>query len=83
MKEMDQIATTASTNKLDENERMVLDMVRNGAAWNRTAAFWAGQVDDKMCKNCGEDENTPDHIWTCCALKAIREEADPELCQWQ
>ena len=69
MEEIDQIATKAGTNRLDDNERMVLDMVPTGAAWNRSAAFWASQVDDMKCTNCGEDENTPDHIWTGSALK--------------
>ena len=45
--EVDLTATKANTKKLDENESMVLDMVRTGAVKNRTAAFRSGQVDDK------------------------------------
>ena len=58
---------------------MVLDVVPAGSAWNRTAAFWSSQADDKKCKHCGEEEDKPDHIWTCKALQKGMEEADADL----
>ena len=73
------MATRADTRNLEEQEKSTLDVIGTGAAWNRTAAFWAGRVGDTLCKLCGENEDSPDHLWTCKALDKEREEADGEL----
>ena len=70
-------ATTSG--KMDYEDRMILDITRTGAAWTRTAAFWAGQADDKTCQLCGEEEEHSWHSWTCKALKEERNEADKDL----
>ena len=55
-------------------------MVRTGATWVGRSAFWAGQVDDNLCKLCGEAKETSAHtVWTCKALHAERCEADKLL----
>ena len=75
--EIDMEATTSG--KLDDEDRMILDITRTGAAWTRTAAFWAGQADEKTCQLCGEEEEHSWHFWTCKALKEERNEADKDL----
>ena len=38
-------------------------------------------MDDEICTLCGHEEDNPDHLWTCHALKEEREEADKELAE--
>ena len=58
---------------------MLLDIVRTGSASSRTAAYWAGQVDDKTCQLCMEEDNAPEPMWTCKALEKARREANVEI----
>ena len=64
---------------MEEQEKTTLDVIRTGAAWNRTVAYWAGHVDDTLCTLCGEKEDSPDHLWICKALEKERKEADSEF----
>ena len=79
LKEMNRIATQAGAKGRDEDDQLMLDVVRTGSVWNRTAAFWAGQVDDNKCQHCMAEECSLNHIWTCAALAEARKEADKEL----
>ena len=79
--EIDSAATEAEVSKLSDDARLTLDIVRTGSAWNRTAAFWAGQADSKTCLLCGIADEGPTHFWSCCALKEVREQVDPDLSQ--
>ena len=69
--EIDREATFADTKKLSEEYLLVLDTLRNGSAWNRTVAYWAGQCDDQRCKLCMEKQGF-DHISTCKVLEEER-----------
>ena len=66
--EIDKEATMADTRKLSEKDLLILDVLRTGSAWNRTAAYWAGQCDDQRCLLCNEKEEY-DHIFTCKVLE--------------
>ena len=76
--EIDKEATTADKKKLSEEDRLILDVHQTGSAWNRTAAYWAGQCDDQNCQLCMEKEDF-DHIFTCKELECERARADPQL----
>ena len=66
---------------MDPYDRTLLDITRTGSSWTRVAAYWAGQVDDKICQNCLEGEEDANHFWSCEALTAAREEADKDLAE--
>ena len=80
--EIDEYASKATAGKLDKDERALLDVVRTGGAWQKVAAFWSGHKDEFLCDLCGGAKETAAHtIWTCCALKEEREQADKLLAQ--
>ena len=64
---------------MSAEELLCLNITRSGSTWTRTAAYWAGQADDRLCQLCGEADETSDHFWWCAALKVARETADGEL----
>ena len=76
--EIDREGTMADTKKLSEEDLMILDVRRTGSAWNRSAAYWSGQLDDQRCPLCMEKEGF-DHIFAYKALEAERVRADPRL----
>ena len=80
--EIDKEATRAETKKMDPQDRIILDLTRTGAMWTRTAAYWAGQVDDRMCQLCHQADETSDHFWKCKALKDARKEVDEDLAKF-
>ena len=65
--------------KISDEDRMILDLTRTGAAWTRTAAFWAGQAESKTCQLCKEGDEHSWHFWTCKSLKCEREKIDKTL----
>ena len=79
LNEIDRIATQAKTRNMNEEDKMILDITRTGSTWSRTKAYWAGQLDDKLCTLCGEEDDSPDHFWCCKALESARKEADKVL----
>ena len=79
MGEIDKVVTEKINKKLDANQRTTLDLTRTGASWIRTAAYWAGQAEEKTCQLCNQDEEKADHIWYCKALHEKRNEVDDQL----
>ena len=77
--EIDKEVTENLPKQMSAEDRLKLDIVRTGSTWTRTAAYWAGQVDDKVCQLCLEDEEDANHFWKCKSLKKARREADEEL----
>ena len=77
MKEIDSYATTAASKKLDEDDLMILDIVRTGSSWTKIAAYKTGKAEDELCELCGEQREESDHFWTCPALHEERMKADP------
>ena len=75
--EIDTEATDAG--KMSDEDKLILDLVRTGAAWTSTAAYWAGQADSKVCERCGEGDERSWHFWTCTKLKKTRSEANEKL----
>ena len=65
--------------KMDNEDRIILDITRTGVAWTRTAAYWAGQVDEKRCQLCDAEDERSWRFWTCSKLKAAREEVDRDI----
>ena len=76
--EIDEHATKEKTRKLERNDLMIIDMERTCSTWNKAAACKAGQSQTKACDSCGKDEKTG-RLWSCTALKDVREDADPEI----
>ena len=54
---------------INDEDRMILDLVRTGAARTMTAAYWAGQAETKICQLCNEEEEHSWQFWTCKVLK--------------
>ena len=79
LEEIDKIATRGKTNDLDEADRQILDIVRTGSSWNRVAAYWSGQAEDKQCVLCQAGDEGPTHFWSCPALEEARRRADSAL----
>ena len=73
------MVTEKINKKLDQKQGTSLDLTRTGAAWNRTAAYWAAQAEDKICQLCNEEEENADHIRYCKALRPKRIEIDAQL----
>ena len=68
LEEIDIEATTRVSKKLPQDQRAVLDIIRTGSRWTSTAAYWAGQQEDKVCSVCNDTDEGFDHLWTCKAL---------------
>ena len=81
LNEIDKVALERINKDLSPEQRTTLDITRTGASWNRTAAFWAGQAEDKMCQLCNEAEEKSDHSWYCKPLQEKRIETDAQLAQ--
>ena len=79
--EIDKEATEAMAKTMDPEDRNTLDIVRPGSAWNRVAAYWSGQVEDKTCQLCLEGEEDANHFWKCKALENARREADKDIAE--
>ena len=67
--------------KMNDEDRMIADITRTGAAWTRTAAYWAGQAEDKTCQLCGERDEHSWHFWSCSKLTDARREAGNEIAE--
>ena len=67
--------------KMGNEDNMIADITRTGATWTRSAAYWAGQAEDKTCQLCGQHDEDSWHFWVCPALAKAREEADKELAE--
>ena len=53
--------------------------MRTGSAWNRVAAYWSGQVEDRICQLCLEGEENANHFWKCKSLEQVRKDADKDI----
>ena len=62
MDEIDKEATENLPKQMSAEDRLKLDIVRTGSTWTRTASYWAGQVDDKVCQLCLEDDEDANHV---------------------
>lgn len=59
--------------------RGILNILRAGSTWTRTAAYWSGIKDDNICQRCMVAVGKTDHIWECCKLKEKTNEVDKDL----
>ena len=50
--EIDMDATEEGIKKMQEEDRLTIDITRTGSTWTRSAADWSGQQDDKICQVC-------------------------------
>ena len=53
--EIEELAATGKTKKLERNDLMILDMERTCSTWNKTAAYRAGQSQTKECELCAKE----------------------------
>ena len=60
--EIDKEATEAMAKQMDPEDCNTLDIVRSGSAWNKVAAYWSGQVEDKTCQLCLEGEENANNF---------------------
>ena len=61
---------------------MVLNIIRTGSTWTSSSSFWAGRKDTNLCRLCGEEKETVEHIlWYCKCLKEARLNADKQLAE--
>ena len=82
MKEIDDYASKPTHDKFGDEDQMLLEIMRTGAAWDRCKAYWAGRAEDCNCVLCGEGKDGLTHtIWTCKALREQRCEVDRELAE--
>ena len=51
----------------EKGEMLTLSIIRTGSMWTRTAAYWSGKADDKMCQLCLE-EKRKESACRCCNL---------------
>ena len=79
--EIDYTATEGDTKGMTEEDRHTLGVVRTGSAWNRVAAYWAGQSSTKLWQLCGLQEEGPTHIWECASLRCCGQEVDSQLAE--
>ena len=82
LEEIDKEATESGIKAMQEDDRLIMDITRTGSTWTRSAAYWAGQAEDKRCQICMEADESADHFWICKGLKEAREEADPCIAKW-
>lgn len=47
--EMDEEATKMGDSSRSEDKENIVGILHTGATWNRVAAFWPGQAEDKLC----------------------------------
>ena len=73
--EIDKEATKGKTKDMSDEDLLILNMMRTGSAWNRAAAYWAGQNDNQECLLCGKKESY-DHIWSCKVLEHPRKDVN-------
>ena len=62
LEEIDMEILNDYSKQIDDTLRQALDLVRTGSAWHKTAAFWAGHCDSRMCDLCGQEEERSDHF---------------------
>ena len=75
--EIDMEATEPA--RINDEDRMILDLTRTGAAWTRTAAYWAGQAESKTCQLCKKGDEPSWFFWTCKSLNNERDKIDTTL----
>ena len=76
LEEVDLLATRGDVDKLEADDKMLLNTIRTGTMWTKTAGYWAGHVEDMQCTLCGAAKETMEHlIWYCTALAKDRGEA--------
>ena len=63
----------------EKEEQLTLHILRTGSTWARTAAYWSGKADDKICQLCLEEEEKGDHLWRCCKFMEKATEIDVDL----
>ena len=69
------------TKQMKDTDRAALDLVRTGSTWHKTAAFWAGHCDSRLCELCGQEDERSDHFWRCTALSEKRTQVDAALAE--
>ena len=82
LREIDDYASRPVHNKFGDEDRMLLEIMRTGAAWDKRKAYWAGRAEACNGGLCGEGKEGLTHtIWTCKALHEQRCEIDQELAE--
>ena len=78
--EIDAYATSGDTKEINEDDLMMLNLVRTGSLWTKSTECWTGKVDELTCSVCNEEEETAEHIiWRCKPLGERRKEVDSML----
>ena len=66
--------------KVNDEDKTLLNIVRSGSTWTANTAYWANHTDTTMCRRCGKEKETAEHIhWYCTALQKQRADADKAL----
>ena len=71
---MDQVATNASNKKLPKDHLGLLNMMQQGATWDKALTTKFGASENADCEHCGACGTDIVHIvWQCPALATIRD----------
>ena len=78
--ETDYYATKGTIGKMDEDDKVTLNVIRSGSTWTANTGYWAGHKESAMCRLCGKEKETSEHIhWYCEKLHEQRCQADKEI----